>query len=52
MTNIAVLDDWQEIALKSADWEALKARGQVASSSTRRLPWRMTPRRGCGISRW
>ena len=29
MTNIAVLDDWQEIALKSADWEALKARGRV-----------------------
>lgn len=29
MTNIAVLDDWQQVALKSADWEALKARGRV-----------------------
>ncbi len=29
MTRIAVLDDWQGIALKSADWGALNKRGDV-----------------------
>lgn len=29
MTRIAVLDDWQGIALKSADWKALNERAEV-----------------------
>lgn len=29
MTKIAVLDDWQDIAPASADWSALRARGEV-----------------------
>lgn len=30
MTKIAVLDDYQDVALKSADWTALKARAEVS----------------------
>ncbi|MFB3817513.1 MAG: D-2-hydroxyacid dehydrogenase family protein [Candidatus Methylomirabilales bacterium] len=29
MTRIAVLDDWQRVARRSADWSALMARGEV-----------------------
>ena len=30
MVSIAVLDDWQDVARKSADWSALAARAELA----------------------
>ena len=30
MVKIAVLDDWQDVARKSADWSALAARAELA----------------------